>query len=417
MEVLADMIDRVWDCLSVPIVKNPLFTQTFPDLETLSDICFDAELSFPDTLLDAVQSDKPPTVDFFKALPTTTFGNWGVYALVLEKAGETTIVYGGSGTSSVRGVAERWTTYDRCNQQRPNVTVSSCPSLVKEALNNGYRISYKGLLVWAPMPSARDVPRIRLLFYALEAMFSYLFWTHRSRTKDYEIRSCCPWSPYAFTYAGGCSHNCLRDNVKGNFDFDPEELEELARQSAASAMDSKQRYKARRKADDPDGVQRESKEYYERKKAEDPVGFKKYFADRYQHNKIEAPEMVKKWYDDRRARVKADPVLHQRERDLEKERYKITRPAKLLTKKFYCALCDRPCAKQSELNKHNESKRHKTLADEAARGYVRKYKCKDCVYSSDEWRMYREHRRIHHGVHEVLGAALAEVSDMDTDST
>lgn len=395
MDLLELLIAMVWRCLCVPIYKNPLFTQVFFDEDILWEICSQARLSFCPGLLDVVQAASPPRLSFFKKLPTAIIGRWGIYALVLEKAGHTTLVYIGSASDAVKGIPSRWALYDLCNLSRPNVVQKTCPSNIKKALNDGYKIVHKGLLAWAPIPAAKDVPRFRLLFYAFEAMFSYLFWAMHKKTKDFEIRSCCPWSVDSFTYDGACSHNPLKDLIKGNFGFSAQQLEMLAKQSIENGKTSQQRYKARRKAADPEGVKKESADYYAHWKATDPEGLKKYSSDKYQRTKKETPELLKKWSADNRARIVADPVRHAKVKAKDRKSYKTRRASSLKAKVFWCEICQRACAKKSEFGRHNASKRHLKLVAEKDAGIVRKFNCENCHYASDTWRNFREHRKTH----------------------
>lgn len=44
------------------------------------------------------------------------------------------------------------------------------------------------------------MPTFRILFVALEAALSFCFWTIQSRTKDYKMDSCRPWSLDSFSF-------------------------------------------------------------------------------------------------------------------------------------------------------------------------------------------------------------------------
>lgn len=239
MELLTILLAMVWRCLCSPNSKqNPLFSLVFFDEDIPWEIASSAGLCFCPNLLETIQSHTPPPVTFFTTLPTDAFGSWASYAIVLMKPGSVTIVYVGEASEAIRGAPARFALYDRCNPQRPNVDLKTCPSNVKKALNSGYKIVHKGLLAWVPIPLPKDVPRIRLLMYAFEAMFCYLFWTLHSKTMDFEIRCCCPWSLQSITYAGGCSHNPLNDVVKGGFGFTDEQLKTLAAEAAENVTTS-----------------------------------------------------------------------------------------------------------------------------------------------------------------------------------
>lgn len=70
---------------------------------------------------------------------------------------------------------------------------------------DGYEIVHKDLLVWCPIRSPEDVPRLRVLFVLIEAAFSFLFWTMKSENKDYGMSSCCPWPRASFSSSVGCA--------------------------------------------------------------------------------------------------------------------------------------------------------------------------------------------------------------------
>jgi hypothetical protein len=92
-------------------------------------------------------------------------------------------------------------------------------------VDNGYTIVLKGLVLWRPVPSAADIPKLRLLYVVIEAALSFLFWAVQSQKKDYSMSRCCPWPRNSFSYSGLCSHSALAENVTGNFDFSSEQLE------------------------------------------------------------------------------------------------------------------------------------------------------------------------------------------------
>lgn len=47
----------------------------------------------------------------------------------------------------------------------------------------------------------------RLLFLAMEAAFSFVFWTMHSRKPTHSMLTACPWPLSAFTYRGLCDHS------------------------------------------------------------------------------------------------------------------------------------------------------------------------------------------------------------------
>jgi hypothetical protein len=69
---------------------------------------------------------------------------------------------------------------------------------------------------------------LRMLVVAIEAVFSFLFWAMRSRTRDCKMGSCCPWERDKFSYDGLCSHNPLSESVRGEFELTAEDLIAIA---------------------------------------------------------------------------------------------------------------------------------------------------------------------------------------------
>jgi hypothetical protein len=82
------------------------------------------------------------------------------------------------------------------------------------------RIAHKGILCSMPIPSATDVPRLRALFILLEAIFTFVFWTIRIKTKfDLGMHGMRQWTLESLEYEGLYSHNPLRGTVVGDLSF------------------------------------------------------------------------------------------------------------------------------------------------------------------------------------------------------
>jgi hypothetical protein len=202
-----------------------------------------------------------------------------------------------------------------------------------QALKEGYKITHKGLLAWCPLPAAVDVARIRLLFVAMEAAFSFYFWAMQSRDKDYGMGVCCPWSRDAFSYHGLCSHNSLLEAVHGNFDLTPEQIEALAAVAKEKTRLSNSSQRKRMRELDLEG--------YQARKRKDDATYRKNSADKKRNNET---------------RFQAKAKDEQR---------------------FYCDTCGVACVKQWELERHNRSRRHKLAVERAANGRLR-FHCTVC---------------------------------------
>ncbi len=224
--ILELVITMVWACLQVPGAQNQLFAQLFFALDVVSDIAGVASLTFASGLMDALQAPSPPDVQWFKNLPAKHVKRWGVYVLVFEHEDFIPYLYCGSATEVSCGVTQRWALYDKHNLYLRDNT-EGLPSGVIKAFQAGFKITYKGLLVSAPIATAAKVPMVRLLFYAMEATFAFAFWMMNSH-KFLLYHACCPWPLESFTYGGLCTHSALRDPIAGRFDLSGEELEALA---------------------------------------------------------------------------------------------------------------------------------------------------------------------------------------------
>lgn len=366
-DIIEALIVLIWACLVAPVHKHALFGQIFPMQEVLADAIRTAPLVFCEGLLDAMQASTPPSLDFFAGLPTDCFKRWGIYAIVLQKADARPCVYIGSGTSAIAGVRGRWYDYDR---------KKNLPRYVKRALDDGYVIKHKGLLLWCPIPSSAELPTLRLLFLAVEAMFSFYFWTMQSPSKDYGMPDFCPWSKDMLSYKGLCSHSALWEGVEADFDLTPEQHEEMA----AVIKEKTRVYMA---------------EYHLRVRLEDPV------KDRERH-KINEARFREKSYDKYLAKfaryaekqkeskaffceicnhASTKPFEHDRhllsKRHWEKaardpkappawKKKRTTEEANKASKRFFCALCDVACVSPYELNRHGRSGRHLAKTAKAA---------------------------------------------------
>lgn len=389
--ILELVVRLTWHCLSVPATgKNPLFSEAFFDDDILFDIASAASLSFCPGLSEVINASFPPTVAFFKRLPQKILGLWGIYVLILEKGGHETLVYLGSATDSDDSLVSRFRTYDRANPKDKTL-----PSKVKEALEKGYKIVAKGVLISAPIPAAKDVPRYRLLFYAIEATFSFLFWTMYSKDKDYQIGSCCLWPRESFTYGGLCSHSALNDLVKADLKLSAEQLEMLAAQNEANkrlqANRRSRESKSRMKALDPAGVKQKNHSAYEKQKAKDPQYFNKNKKKNRDIAKAEDPQKLKAKDSEKYKKLKKDPVRHAKARSKRKANWRLKKAVTTASKEFYCGICDLACPDASRLTRHNATSTHQERAQAQEAG-VNPFRCDLCDFTSTDTRSWAAHK-------------------------
>ncbi|KAJ4374108.1 Dolichyl-phosphate-mannose--protein mannosyltransferase 1 [Neocucurbitaria cava] len=192
--------------LTPKCTKNAAYDLVLASQELLEELMNESGVVFAPSLLDAVQSAMHPALSDFKSLSVLPGKWWAVYLLVLEKPGSRPKIYIGSGTNRYGGVSERLRMYD---------SESVLPMYVKRALDNGYAITHRGFLCWAPLPKEGKIYLYRLLFLALESMFSLVFWAMVSRTKDYGLPHLCPWDIESLDYDGCCTHTALMEGIVG----------------------------------------------------------------------------------------------------------------------------------------------------------------------------------------------------------
>jgi len=124
-----------WTCLSdTPVNRKHVYFTRFLTSQVLKEIASAVNLVFADGLLEVLQDTVPPTVAYFKTLPTDTTERRAIYLLVLEKPKCRPRIYVGSGTQNQGGVHRRLQTYD----SKHNV-----PRYVEKSLDEGYKIVHK----------------------------------------------------------------------------------------------------------------------------------------------------------------------------------------------------------------------------------------------------------------------------------
>ncbi|KAH0367935.1 hypothetical protein KCU65_g4357, partial [Aureobasidium melanogenum] len=226
------VLSLTFECLNdtPKSMKNALYTTQVKKYTDLQQAASDVELMFPSDLGEMMKASTPPTLPWFKSLPNFSCPGFIVYLLVLTKPGHRYKIYIGSGTDSRFGGSSRLDHYDYSD---------ALPQLVKKALDDGYVIAHKGLLAWTTtLPRPGLVPKTRLLFLALEATFAYNFWAMRAYKKDYGMGHMSLWPRLELEYDGLCSHCCLYEGIRRNFDLSDEQLEEVA---ALRAENTRQR--------------------------------------------------------------------------------------------------------------------------------------------------------------------------------
>jgi hypothetical protein len=377
-ETFAYIIWLVWLCLSLSAtkIKHPIYAVVLSTLDAVDKLAASVFLEFAPGLLDVLQSDSPPSIDYFKGLPSNGNGLWAVYALVLAKEASRPRLYVGSGTCYTGGVRRRFNNY---------VNKEELPKYVKRSLDEGYTISHKGLLCWCPIPESSRL-RTRVLFLALEATFSSILWAMNNRDKTYGMPLLCKWSRESFEWDGLCSHFALLEGVQGK--DDGLTLEELEAADIA--------FKLRRKEASKLRVQKRN-------------DFKK--------NEFAAWQAQRLRYWNNR-----DLALYAATR-------KRCRTKALASRKFSCDICNSNFCQSSELNIHKNSQKHINNVSgigriskakdqkKAAKGRndrkSGKYSCDFCVKAFENQTKLDRHHKTKKHIRNAAAANLKSSSKLD----
>ena len=252
-----------WNCLSdTPCnQKNVLFSRFFTSQAVFEELASTTSTQFAPGLFDILQAVAPPII----------------HLILFEKPGCRPRVYIGSLTSAIGGVQKRLRNYKRSS--------NTLPKYVKTTLDEGYAMIHRGLLCWSPFPTASSVPKLRLLFVALEAVFAYLFWELRTIKNNYGMNHICLWDRKTLQYDGLCSHCCLNRKVLGDFDLTAEELEEDAALRKENKYDYDTKYRFDQLENNVDEYRKRSNQSLAKYKSKDPEGRRQRDGKRYANHK------------------------------------------------------------------------------------------------------------------------------------
>lgn len=322
--------------LTPAAMKNGVYDVVLSTEEVVKQMLLSLEMSFAPGLLDVLQSKTPPTISYFKSLPLYLDKRWGVYLLVLEKAGKRPRIYIGSGTHSRGGLKCRIENY---------VQGYLIPKFVQRALDEGYKITHKGLLCWSKMPAtASERYWARAIFLLAECVFSLYLWAMVSRTTDYGMPHLCPWDLATMEYDGCCSHICLYEKVQdSNEILTPEQID---------AIDSARKLMNSRRDDITRGPVRKS--ISAKKTRVKALETKRFSCDICNLVCADSHEL-KNHLATKKHELKASGIpkavrLATKRKELHAEN--------LASRKFHCSSCDYTTTTKQNLDGHNTSKRH-----------------------------------------------------------
>lgn len=358
--ILQVILFLMWLCLCQPVTQNPVFKTVFFDQRALTEIANLAALTMCPGLFEVIRAASPPAFAWFKALPEAVLRLWGIYLIILEKHGCTPLIYIGSATEVIYGFESRFKVYNG------DPYVHSLPYGVQKALLDGYKITHKKLLVTCPIPAAHNVPRVRLLIVLLEAAHTFVFWSVLSRTKDYGIGACYPWTldQLPDDYQGINTHNPLTEGPRGNFDLTPEQLEAMLAQSNED--------RTSRKLDK-----------YQEQVALDPYGVKEFDRDKSTIWREKNPE---------KAAMKAADYFAENPEVVRANQARYRQRQKT-SMKFWCDPCSTNSTHQAGFDRHLNFPDHKRNVERVAAGRQLENRCYICGKSFDKWYVLRDHNK------------------------
>ena len=275
-------------------------------------------LQFASGVLETLQSEQPPSPDFFLTTPWPESKVWGVYAMLMVKDGCEPGLCIGSGTDSMSGARKRM-------QQYYDKTNSTLPIAVRRLFKQGYDVAHIGLLCWCPIPPPTVRPRARLRFVALEGAFTNMFYSAIATCMDGIWVHLTPWSRDDVLWKPLNSHSPFNEGVD-KLDLTAAELVELEAARRLRAKEHSKKAYAKNS--------QRMREQYDLERAQDIVAFRL-------KKKIQAISWV--------ARNKDKAALHCHR----------SKKKAVDTQRFSCATCGKAFADSSKLARHNKTDRHK----------------------------------------------------------
>jgi hypothetical protein len=227
------------------------------------------------------------------------------------------LLYIGSGTQSKRGVASRFSHYDK---------KIMLPSLVQQAIDDEkYYISHKAVILSCPIPPPALRPLVRTAIVALEALITCIFWALPNPDCHYGFDGLFAWprSQHEYDYDGCCSHNPLLEGADLNINLSAAQLEEMA---------------AKRKA---------------KEQATQAAYQKVYRRDNADHLRVQHKLNARRRYASPAHKVKASAT---KKRNYPKRAAKLAAQKKAKT--FYCEDCDVACRTAGDLAAHKKRPTH-----------------------------------------------------------
>jgi hypothetical protein len=290
-------------------------------------ICTATPLTFATGLLEVLQSDTPPTPDFWLSTPKPEGKLWAVYAALLTKDEYEPALCIGSGTDAFTGYETRVAHY--FDKKHPKL-----PRFVRLLYDKGYDLAHIGLLCWSPIPCVSIIPRARRRFVAIEGTFTNIFYSAFPTIMDGLWAHFMPWSRDDVLWRPLNSHTPFLEGAAGDMKLTAEELL-LAEgeRKKRTVRHSKMHYAKNAE---------KMRETYDRERAQDIDAFR-----------LKKRVQAIAWVARNRERTRAIGA-RSKKKTVAKQR-------------FYCECCKKPFADSTKLKRHNNTSRHKSKLSEDGR--------------------------------------------------
>lgn len=95
---------------------------------------------------------------------------------------------------------------------------------MRPLIDNGYKITNKGLFCWSTIPDITKMSTARVRFYLLEATFTFLFFARVKFEIEYIFDDILPWKREDVSWQPACSHSALMERPRGLFEMTDEQV-------------------------------------------------------------------------------------------------------------------------------------------------------------------------------------------------
>jgi hypothetical protein len=337
-----------------------------PDKPAWDAVVREQTLSVAPGLMQALAFESPPSLAFLKALPQPNGPGqpkqWGIYALVFEKAGCRPQVYVGSGTHAEDRVRGRFRGYYSGAGPWSRHTT--------EAINDGYTMSSAGLLCWTSLPPPQQVLRQRARLITLEAVLALNLVAVRPTGFDVLFDEFYLWDREAMPWLPLCSHVSLNEGVARNIQLSEAELIEVAARRVERNRLKTERHRKRKREEDEEAFLQKGRDQQVAWSAKNPGRVNELAAGQRQKAKdagwFYCPDcdhnFTSQYGLDDHNGTQAHSDAVQNGGPVEKTlsasylRKKAKRAAAIANKDFYCDACEKPFGDQMALTRHNNQK-------------------------------------------------------------